>query len=670
MGNNRIWKSSLWCLLLISVLGGCGGSDNSSAPVVQPNTANDPEVDGDNNHDAGPGQNDGSADTVSSGCSACPPLPVYNPDAAQKPLTVYVADFVSADSIRNEHNAIQEAIELAGEGGRVVFESGTTYRVCKMITALPDQLWQTSGAAPATLKRCDAVVGTLTADVLAGATELPVADNSIFEVGMWVSPVLAGRDDFHAGELTHHPVLSLNGEAIQVGNGLNQDYAAGAKVVTSFTMVRDAPGVIFEGLVFDGNAANNDHFVSWARHSSLWMASDGSAVRHSQFVASQGDAISLLGTLNDIRYNVFRNLNGSALHLSGARQAVFANNQVVSSNLKADRVNHAEAAITWSLNNEDIAIQNNCIQDIPAAAFGDIIAHGANRGATITDNQVCRVNSLLEAFTVETAALELDFSANVVESGGRIQLRGKGGASLEGVSVRNNTFEDVLIRATDTNLLVIQDNQFKTTTASYSILDASLRAHGQERNVTDPTVIAVRGGDGNSIVGNSITGAEVGVHIGNSNSVIANMTISGNTLTDQLDRGILVGDLATIDAANPVRADFRGVEVRGNQVITDQLVSGGAAVELGRGASFTNGCVESNEIGILIHGYAGNPLDPPARITGNTVVASGLSLAVAGANSLGIALADNSVSGTVSDDLIASNPDSQVPVPGATVCAD
>jgi len=320
------------------------------------------------------------------------------------------------------------------------------------------------------------------------------------------------------------------------------------------------------------------------------------------------------------------------------------------------------------LNNEDIVVQNNCIEDVPVAAFGDIVAHGDNRGASIRNNQICRVNTVLEVLAIETLDVEVDFSSNTVISGGRIQLRGRGGARLEGLSITNNTFEDVLLRATDTNGLIIQGNEFRTTSNSYSIASASPRAHGQERNVTDPTVIALRGGTGNFINDNTIAGAEIGIHISNSNTVIENMSIADNILIDQVGRSILIGDIDTIDASSATRADFRGVQATGNQVVTDQLIAEGVAIELGRGASFLDGCVESNTIGILIHGYAADPLDPKARISGNNVVSSGLSLAVARPYSLGIELADNQVTGGVAENLLENNPGAQAPTTGATGC--
>jgi hypothetical protein len=213
-------------------------------------------------------------------------------------------------------------------------------------------------------------------------------------------------------------------------------------------MVRDAlgeDGVVFEGLVFDGNAQNNDHFVSWAKHSSLWLTGEGSRVRHSRFIHSQGDAISNQGLSSIVEFNEFADLNGSAIHLSSAVQTVVRNNHIWKTNQQAERVQHAEAAITWSLFNTDIRVENNCSRDIPVAAFGDIFVHGGNRGASIQNNQICRTRSLLTVLSTEDLTAKLVLSNNVIERGGLMLLLGlndNSNAVTRDASVTDNSLID------------------------------------------------------------------------------------------------------------------------------------------------------------------------------------------------------------------------------------
>jgi len=177
-------------------------------------------------------------------------------------------------------------------------------------------------------------------------------------------------------------------------------------------MVRDNDGVLFEGLIFDGNAQGNDYFVSWARHTSLWLTAAGSEVQHSTFVHSQGDAITVQGENNLIKYNQFDQLNGSAVHFSDASDPVVANNQITNTGQEAERVQHVEAAITWSTSNQNVLIENNCIQDIPVAAFGKIYVHGSNLGTTISSNRICRTDALLLASTIENTPSNILFTNN------------------------------------------------------------------------------------------------------------------------------------------------------------------------------------------------------------------------------------------------------------------
>jgi hypothetical protein len=90
-----------------------------------------------------------------SGCSSCQTLPPFSPGATSKPLTVHVSEYGAVGSGQNEHEQNQLAVNAAGEGGRVVFESGRVYIICKMLDAQPGQFWQPSSSQVATLKRCN-----------------------------------------------------------------------------------------------------------------------------------------------------------------------------------------------------------------------------------------------------------------------------------------------------------------------------------------------------------------------------------------------------------------------------------------------------------------------------------------------------------------------------------
>jgi hypothetical protein len=586
------------------------------------------------------------------GCAACGALPAFVADRSARARTVHVSEFGATGGGGAEHVAVQRAVSAAGAGGRVLFESGRTYNLCQMITAMPDQIWQPSSDRPATLRRCAARVTTLTADVSAGSTLLPVASVGGFETGMWVSPVLPGRNDFPAGELVHHPIRAINATSLSVLRGMEQRYPAGSKVVTSFSLVRGVDNTIFEGLIFDGNAAQNDHFVSWARHSSLWLAGQGGVVRHNRFINSQGEAITAQGQGTTIEYNEFDQLNGSAVHLSDARDTTIRGNHIRNTNQRAARVHHSEAAITWSTANRNITVEQNCLRDTPVAAFGEINVHGRNDGATIRANQICRTGSLLLARTVENLSLNLSFNNNVAEQAGSVVVTGLRGTTLADVELRDNRFDDTTIEATDTRRLLVDGNRFSLSS-------------------DDADALAVSGGLDTTLVNNHITGGRHAITITHSNrKLTTTTTIDGNTLLQQSDSGLLVGNRATIDSENLRQSDFRAVSANGNTVSSNQITAGRAAVELGRGASFSNGCVESNAQGIRLHGYAGSLLTPLARVTGNDIDSAGVSIVASPPYTAGIDMAGNAATNGVVPSLLAANPGAQAPGPLANGCTN
>ncbi len=588
-----------------------------------------------------------------SGCADCGMLPAYIPDRTARPRTVHVSEFGATGGAIAEHMAVQQAVNAAGEGGRVLFESGRTYHLCQMVIAQPGQIWQPSGERPATLRRCAARLTTLTADVAAGSTVLPVASALGFETGMWVSPVLPGRNDFPAGELVHHPISAINATLLTVLRGMQQRYPAGSKVVSSFSLVRGLDNTTFEGLIFDGNAEQNDHFVSWARHSSLWLAGQGGIVRHNRFIHSQGEAITAQGQGTVIEYNAFEQLNGSAVHLSNARDTTIRGNHIRNTNQRAERVHHSEAAITWSTANQNITVEHNCVRDTPVAAFGDISVHGRNAGATIRANQVCRTRSLLVARTVESLSLNLSFQDNSAALAGSVELIGLRGTTLADVQIRNNRLDDTFIRATDTRRLVVDGNRISLSSNS---LDT-------------PPALAVSGGVDTQVSNNQITGGRHAITITHSNNLLTTATmIDGNTLLQQSDSGLLIGDRATIDSDNARQSDFRAISANANTVSSNQIDAGRAAVEIGRGASFSNGCVESNAQGIRLHGYAGTPLTPPARVAGNEIDSAGVSIVASPPYTLGIDIVANAASSGIVPSLLAANPDAQVPTPLQSGC--
>ncbi len=577
-------------------------------------------------------------------CDACHTSEPWVPSTHSVPNSVHVANYGATGDGGAEHAELQRAIDAAGEGGRIIFESNRTYYICKMLIAKENQHWLSSGSDPATIKRCDTPVATLTADVSAGATALPVDDTDGFEHGMWVSPVQAGNDDFYAGELSHHPIYNISGNVLNVYQTLGKDYKAGDKVVLSFAMVKDNDGALFEGLQFDGNAEGNDHFVSWARHTSLWLQATGSRASHNRFINSQGDAISVQGWDNIIEHNAFSDLNGAAIHFSAAKHTIVRHNSVVKSNLEAARVVHAEAAFTWSLGNEDILVEHNCIQDIPAAAFGHFLTHGNNHGADIRENQICETDSLMRVVSTLPLDVDLLFTDNTVRNAGTLTLSGLN-THMYGFEISGNRFHNSAINAKNVSDILIEDNHFSIT--SDAELGDELESHHNKL-----ATITIRGGSDITVADNFISGGQKGIQVYNDLARVSNLLISNNSVTQHTEHGIIIGHPVSIDSEDADQSDFNGVTVENNLISSDQLDIARSAVEIGRGAPLIGNCIESNEFGATLHGHTGSAATPSTQVSGNRINSTAASLNAYAPYTSGILISDNSASSSTAAALL------------------
>jgi len=469
---------------------------------------------------------------------------------------------------------------------------------------------------------------------------------------MSISPITAGGNNLHAGEFNNHTVYDITGSVLNFHNTLEKNYKAGDKVVVSFAMVRDNNNVLFEGLEFDGNADGNDHFLSWARHTSLWLTSVGSRANHNRFTHSQGDAISVQGLDNIVENNIFEDLNGSALHLSAARQTIVRSNRMNRTNLKADRVVHAEAAITWSLGNQDILVEHNCIRNVPAAAFGHILVHGNNSGADVRENSICETESLMKVVTNQPLDIDLLFTGNRATNTGTLSLVGLN-THLRGVEISGNRIHNGAIYAKNTDDLLIDDNHISLTD------DASLNDDIESAN-NKFAAVSVFGGRNVEVDGNFISGGRKGVQIYNSLARSEYVTVTGNSLTQQYENALLIGHLNSIDSDDANYSDFSGVTLTDNFVTSDRLSSGRAAVELGRRTDLLGSCIESNQAGARLHGYTVDQSTADTLVRGNRVNAQGESLTARIPYTRGYSLTDNTASSQIVAALLTNNPNSEL----------
>lgn len=583
-------------------------------------------------------------------CPSCDPLPTFSPAEDGKLATaIKVEDYGAiGNGEQRDHSAIQAAIDAAGSNGTIVFQGGKTYLICQMLRAKQGQLWTRIGAEPATIKRCDTPVARLTQSASIGDTTVQVDTSSGFEAGMWISPVKASGNAFDDGEIIHHPVTNVSPNTIVFYNGLGKSYSTGDKLVTSFAMVHDNENnVTFEGLEFDGNRAGNDHFVSWARHSTLWFSNENSIVRNSSFINSQGDALTIQGSNNLVEFNSFNNLNGSALHFSSAIGATARQNTITNTNEQFERVVHAEAAVTWSLGNQNITIENNCIQNSGSAVFGKIAFHGSNKGASITGNKICNASKLLWALTTENLEADLTFSNNTAVNAGIIDIYALSNMSLSNIRIENNTLLNSIVSLDQVNDVTVAGNHFEISAQS------ELNSTVSESTDGMLTVIGSRNVD---ISNNFISGGTKGLFVRDSSTIGSGIKLKGNSFTGQTHEAMTLGYIPTLENGSSANNNY---VVENNLVCEKTMASLSTAVYLPPGTQFTNNCVLSNERAIAPFGHSASTTLQKLSLSNNVIISDGVNFDLRNGLVHDIDLDNNTLSQTVPTELLVGTNSNQ-----------
>ena len=356
---------------------------------------------------------------------------------------VNIDDYGAAgDAATWDHAAIQAAINAAGPGGLVEFSPGKTYVSCAHIRPLAGQTLRGNGAV---LKRCDAVTALLTQNAVSGTQVLEVSDPSVFEIGQSLTPV-KGPGGYADGEFViEHILESVNGQVLTVSNALKQDYPAGSIVTVKFDQIHVAntsTNVVIEDLVFDGNRESNNIYLSWTDNKAIRGFSD-LIVRNSTFQNLPGNGITAFGTNVLIADNIFRDLDGPIVHLSGNRpvngsSVTIARNVVSNTNEQADRMQHSEGVITISAYNYSINVLDNVVDN---AAVPFISRFHAEMGDwLIRGNRVSRTAGIFFAKVWPGEALtDITFENNIFRNVGESRsLRREGAEPIKRFNFINN----------------------------------------------------------------------------------------------------------------------------------------------------------------------------------------------------------------------------------------
>ena len=307
-----------------------------------------------------------------------------------------VVDWFGArgDGVTDDTLAIQQAIEVAGEGATIRFEDGKTYLVSSHIRPLNRQTLIGYGA---TLKRIDEIRTELTeafqnvdhqwtvVDCLPCTTRwITVADASEFREGMQVSLF-----DGTTFDPRNHEVQFIDGNQMMLGINISHVFPVGSTVVSSFHILQPLPGtqdVRMLGLRIDGNARGNQTAARWELQNSVRSYSTRGIIRDMTIVDSQSEGILIGGDDSLVENTVISRAGGNGIHLSGGRRIRILNNIISDTNLAGDRVGHVGGNITFSRQTPDSVISGNLLTNGRAGIGGFNNAGGT--GATITGNTI------------------------------------------------------------------------------------------------------------------------------------------------------------------------------------------------------------------------------------------------------------------------------------------
>jgi len=271
------------------------------------------------------------------------------------------------DGTTIDSDAVQAAVNAAGEGGTIKFTGGKTYVIDTRIFL---QAYQKVDYNGATIKRAPQAKATLTAafnDDSSGDVTLQVDDASGFRVGSYLTVVLPTRrqrtvaeetstglgagqvtpnedaENPYAADVVQHRIVGITATSITVtGNFFSANFSSrtgvvefpiGAEVLTAFTMWMmnsDDPGCEIFGGVHDGSTEAHDLDASgstaggyqvrgrrWETTDEMRCFGDSCYFHDLEFVNLPSDGIIVGGNGTVVERCKFTNVGGNPTHFSG-----------------------------------------------------------------------------------------------------------------------------------------------------------------------------------------------------------------------------------------------------------------------------------------------------------------------------------------------------------------
>jgi hypothetical protein len=529
-----------------------------------------------------------------------------------------VEDFGAVgDGVTYSHVAIQEAINAAGVGGTVYFTSNMVYNLGQRLIAMSGQTWLGFGA---TLRRCDSIQTRLTEDAPIGSKTLKVADGSLFEVGMEITPIRGpGMGDGEAPFDVEHKIVGIDGNVLTMMYELGQSYSAGDLVVTIHPLVElpaESEGIKVQALRFDGNYDKNNFHHAWQIGQLIVFRGVGNTVENCSFENSWGDAINLGGVNSRIVGNRFTGAGGAAIHLSSASLMSISNNYFADLCRASALALHTEGAVTVSQENHGILLSHNTFTNINGLMVGYIDPTG-NRDMTIEHNEAIDCKGLSDIiFYHEDFMPGFGRSVNVVFRHNR--------ASNVGLTWVRNYLDSKLEQITFSDNVIANGYLIVEGVSGASVINNTFTMVSPEiygDNTTSPSesagLVTLRSCDNVRVAGNTLVGGLKGMVIQNWSAVaISNVVVTGNTVHGAEIHALEVGERVRL-REDTSRSDFRGLTIDGNTFRSSNSGPTDNLGWLGRKVAFSNNYLESLAGGLEVLG-GGALLSDHTRVFGNT----------------------------------------------------
>lgn len=384
-----------------------------------------------------------------------------------------------AGGIYNDTDRINSASGVAGSGGTLVFQPSKIY-ITDTVVQL--NIGQTFEGNNATIKRINAPVITVTANVAAGQTVVPVSSAANLRVGHNLLFVSGPNFDQGNGYADNYRIASISGNNVTLVNPLSGALTSGWNVMLNFTLVGITHGAdnqlwTIKNLNFDGNKANNTYSVDWRIGDSIGASSVTSQglIENCFFKDTPGENI-VYGNVHikDCRYS---NLNGSFLHVSvlnNTGEVIIVEGCSGSGSNKARNSNtgHSEALITSSANTCHIRIDNCTFEDGDEAII-------TSQNSTDFDVSVsnCYFNNFFSTIFSGTAAYVQKFlkiNNNTFYNCGPLSITGSSTlankTSQSNITINDNTFVNCRVQCNEAGHVAILNNKFlwnSTLTTKY-----------------------------------------------------------------------------------------------------------------------------------------------------------------------------------------------------------